>query len=123
MCDGQYRSRYGREGRARDEGGRSIERQQRRCLRHSRPHWFDSRRAGGVSSPMMRTVVACLMLALPFAVLANEPAPPEKFFLVQFTVGEAWAAEKAPHEQAHFAEYSANLKRLRTEGKLVLGGR
>ena len=71
----------------------------------------------------MRTIAACLMLALSLALLANEPAPPEKFFLVQFTVGDAWVAEKAPHEQAHFAEHSANLKRLRTAGKLLLGGR
>ena len=71
----------------------------------------------------MRTIIACLMLALPLALHANEPTSPEKFFLVQFTLGEAWVADKAPNEQAHFAEHSANLKRLRTEGKLLLGGR
>jgi len=72
---------------------------------------------------MMRTILACLMLALPLSLHANEPVQPEKFFLVQFTVGPAWVPDKAPHEQAHFAEHSANLKRLRTEGKLLLGGR
>src|SRR5687767_7636179 len=67
----------------------------------------------------MRIIALSLLLALSFAVHADE----EKLFLVQFTVGEAWVKEKAPQEQAYFAEHSANLKRLRTEGKLLLGGR
>ncbi len=54
-----------------------------------------------------------------FSAAADE----ERLFLVQFTVGEKWVKEKAPQEQAFFAEHSANLKRLRTEGKLLLGGR
>jgi uncharacterized protein YciI len=65
----------------------------------------------------MKIIVACLVLGLSFSARADE------LFLVQFTVGEAWVKEKAPHEQAYFAEHSANLKRLRTEGKLLLGGR
>jgi uncharacterized protein YciI len=44
-------------------------------------------------------------------------------YLVQFTTGPAWVADKPPHEQQHFASHSANLKRLRTEEKLVLGAR
>lgn len=71
----------------------------------------------------MRILSALLLLTLSFGARAQEPAPTEKLFLVQFTVGESWVREKAPHEQAYFAEHSANLKRLRTEGKLVLGGR
>ena len=72
---------------------------------------------------MRIVVVTALLLALTVAAQAEEPAAGEKLFLVQFTVGEAWVKEKPPHEQAYFAEHSANLKRLRTEGKLLLGGR
>ena len=71
----------------------------------------------------MRVIVVCLLFALSGFVRAQEPIATEKFFLVQFTVGEAWVKEKPPHEQAYFADHSANLKRLRTEGKLLLGGR
>ncbi|MEK6373432.1 MAG: YciI family protein [Acidobacteriota bacterium] len=71
----------------------------------------------------MRIMAACLVLGLSFSARAEEPVAADKLFLVQFTVGEAWVKEKAPHEQAYFAEHSANLKRLRTEGKLLLGGR
>jgi uncharacterized protein YciI len=71
---------------------------------------------------VMRSLIAWLILAS-FAVHAETPPAGEKLFLVQFTVGDAWAKEKAPQEQAYFAEHSANLKRLRTEGKLLLGGR
>src|SRR5688572_4840252 len=71
----------------------------------------------------MRIVLACALLISTFAVGAEEPAATERLFLVEFTVGEKWVKEKAPHEQAYFAEHSANLKRLRTEGKLLLGGR
>lgn len=71
----------------------------------------------------MKIVVAWLLLSLPLSVLADEPPQVEKHFLVEFTTGEAWVAEKPAHEQAYFAEHSANLKRLRSEGKLILGGR
>ncbi len=71
----------------------------------------------------MRTIGVLLLLLSSVAARGEEAAPAPRFFLVQFTVGEAWAKDKAPHEQAYFAEHSANLKRLRTEGKLLLGGR
>ena len=68
----------------------------------------------------MRIASIALLLTV-FALSAA--ADDERLFLVQFTVGEKWVKEKAPNEQAFFAEHSANLKRLRTEGKLLLGGR
>jgi uncharacterized protein YciI len=44
-------------------------------------------------------------------------------FAVEFRTGPAWQADKPPNEQAHFREHSANLKRLRDAGLLVLGAR
>jgi uncharacterized protein YciI len=56
---------------------------------------------------------------------AQTPTTPVSAFLylVQFTTGPAWVKDKPPHEQLHFAAHSANLKRLRSEEKLVLGAR
>jgi len=44
-------------------------------------------------------------------------------FAVEFRVGSRWDASKAPHEQALFREHSANLKRLREAGHLIMGAR
>jgi len=61
---------------------------------------------------------------IPPAPASPAPAPPaQPLFLVEFTLGPAWAPDKAPHEQLHFREHSENLRRLRTEGRLVLGAR
>ncbi len=48
---------------------------------------------------------------------------PAAFFIVIFSLGEAWEKDKPAHEQLYFKEHSANLKRLRQEKKLLLGGR
>lgn len=71
----------------------------------------------------MRSLIACVIVASSLGLHAETPPAAEKLFLVQFTVGDAWSKEKAPAQQPYFAEHSANLKRLRTEGKLLLGGR
>ena len=44
-------------------------------------------------------------------------------FAVEFKTGPGWDASKAPGEQAHFRDHSANLKKLRDQGSLVLGAR
>ncbi|MEK7729245.1 MAG: hypothetical protein AAB354_12590 [candidate division KSB1 bacterium] len=48
---------------------------------------------------------------------------PAEFFIAFFALGEAWQKEKPAHEQLYFKEHSANLKRLRQEKKLLIGGR
>lgn len=48
---------------------------------------------------------------------------PAALFVVTFSLGEAWEKDKPAHEQLYFKEHSANLKRLRQEKKLLLGGR
>lgn len=48
---------------------------------------------------------------------------PAQFFVVLFSLGEAWQKDKPAQEQLYFKEHSANLKRLRQEKKLLIGGR
>jgi len=50
-------------------------------------------------------------------------AEPQTLFLVQFSTGPGWVADKPPHEQLHFAAHSANLRRLRDAGLLLVGAR
>jgi uncharacterized protein YciI len=50
-------------------------------------------------------------------------APPLRTFAVEFRTGPAWEGGKTPQEQKHFADHSANLRKLRSEGRIVLGGR
>lgn len=67
---------------------------------------------------------ACL--ALPAAsqsasqpVLAAEPS----LFAIEIRVGAKWDHTKPPQEQAYFREHSANLRRMREAGILVMGAR
>ena len=50
-------------------------------------------------------------------------AVPQMLFVAIYSLGPAWKADKPAHEQAHFKEHSANLKKLRTEKKIILGAR
>jgi uncharacterized protein YciI len=70
----------------------------------------------------MRLVTAVVLLLLcTFA--ADADGKDEQFFIVEFTIGEAWVKEKPANQQPYFAEHSANLKRMRAEGRLLVGGR
>ena len=51
-----------------------------------------------------------------------EPAEPS-LFAIEITVGPGWDSSKPPNAQAFFAEHSANLRRLRESGQLILGAR
>ena len=48
---------------------------------------------------------------------------PDPLFAVEIRTGPRWDHAKPAHEQAHFREHSANLKKLRDGGHLVLGAR
>lgn len=54
---------------------------------------------------------------------ATAPAVDLPLYAVQVRVGDKWDASKPPQEQALFREHSANLKRLRDAGHLVMGAR
>ena len=53
---------------------------------------------------------------------ASRPWGPGIFAIV-FRTGPAWDPAKRPVEQPYFAEHSHNLRNLRLEGRLLLGGR
>lgn len=50
-------------------------------------------------------------------------AEPLSLFAIQVRVGPKWDPAKAANEQALFHEHSANLKRLRDAGHLIMGAR
>lgn len=54
---------------------------------------------------------------------AETSVPPATLFAVEFRTGKNWDKAKRPLEQAYFREHSANLKRLRDTGRLVVGAR
>ena len=54
---------------------------------------------------------------------ATPSAAPTKLFAIEIKTGTSWDAAKPAHEQAFFREHSANLKKLRDQGSLVLGAR
>ena len=54
---------------------------------------------------------------------APPAAPTAKLFAVTFRTGPAWEAGKPPGEQRHFKDHSANIGKLKSEGRLVVGGR
>ena len=54
---------------------------------------------------------------------AQGSAPDAPLFAVEFRTGPGWDPAKSAAEQAHFREHSANLARLRKEGRVVVGAR
>ncbi len=58
------------------------------------------------------------------AAAESQPDPAElRLFAIEITVGPGWDSSKPPNAQAFFAEHSANLRRLREAGVLVMGAR
>jgi hypothetical protein len=60
---------------------------------------------------------------VPEAPRAAAAAAEPLLFAVEIKTGPRWDASKAPNEQAGFREHSANLRRLRETGALVMGAR
>ncbi|MET0556589.1 MAG: YciI family protein [Vicinamibacteria bacterium] len=71
---------------------------------------------------MMLLALACA-LAQAASPAAPAPARANDVFAATFRTGPAWDQAKAPQDQAHFAAHSQNLRALRAEGRLLLGGR
>jgi uncharacterized protein YciI len=75
----------------------------------------------------MRTLIV-VMAALLAQVGPQSPAPgpapaPAALFAVVFRTGPAWDAAKPPAAQPGFKDHSANIMRLKSEGRLLIGGR
>ena len=54
---------------------------------------------------------------------SDKTEPELHLFAVEVRVGPNWDNAKAPGEQAFFSEHSANLKRHRDAGHIVMGAR
>jgi len=54
---------------------------------------------------------------------ATPPPATRPLFAVELRTGARWDHARPAQEQAHFREHSANLRRLRDEGHIVLGAR
>ena len=75
--------------------------------------------------PVILTIVLCACLSL--AQSADRPpqqtAQTKQYFIAIFSRGTAWEDAKPAHEQIGFKEHSENLRRLRAEKRLAIGGR
>ena len=74
----------------------------------------------------MRRVLfaAVLLLAAPLSLpVAQETPQAKKYFIAIFSRGPAWDASKPANEQVGVKEHSDNLRRLRTEKRIPVGGR
>lgn len=56
-------------------------------------------------------------------ILPDSAAVKKMLFIAIFSLGPSWQTDKPAHEQAYFKEHSANLKKLRTEKKILVGAR
>jgi uncharacterized protein YciI len=64
-----------------------------------------------------------IVLVLACSAAATQNTTSANAFAVRFQPGAAWDKSKTPADQMGFASHSANLQRLRKEGRIVLGGR
>jgi hypothetical protein len=71
----------------------------------------------------MKRLHAALLACYGLLACVGLAAQTDTLFAVRFTTGPNWDSSKSPNAQAHFAEHSANLSRLRKEGVLVIGAR
>ena len=53
----------------------------------------------------------------------QQPAPAKQYFIAIFSRGTAWDDKKPANEQTGFKEHGENLRRLRAEKKIPIGGR
>jgi hypothetical protein len=53
----------------------------------------------------------------------QQTAPAKQYFIAIFSRGPAWDEAKPANEQIGFKEHSDNLRRLRSEKKISIGGR
>lgn len=76
-------------------------------------------------SPLTLVVALFALSPAPSSTAQAAPAAGEVRlqFAVEIRVGPAWDPARPVAEQAHFADHSANLRRLREAGHLVLGAR
>ncbi len=70
-----------------------------------------------------RLRLAALVALLPAPLFAQAAPAASRMFAVVIRTGPAWDKTVPPGQQKHFKEHSQNIARLRSEGRLKLGGR
>jgi uncharacterized protein YciI len=80
-----------------------------------------------VSAALRTAAIAAVSLAIAGSVSLAEqgasPPPTPALFVVLFRTGPAWDKARPPNAQPFMAEHSANLRALREEKRIPLGGR
>ncbi|MDM4768093.1 YciI family protein [Pelomonas sp. SE-A7] len=72
---------------------------------------------------LMMAGLLALGSGLAMAQAASAPAASVPLFAVEFRTGPGWDKNKPYQEQAEVRAHSANLKKLRDQGSLVMGAR
>lgn len=78
---------------------------------------------GGAQSGANSPHLAAANALLPAWGAAEIAPPAARLFAVVFRIGPAWDKTLPPPQQKHFKDHSQNLARLRSEGRMKLGGR
>jgi hypothetical protein len=66
---------------------------------------------------------ACCVMAQSSTTPSQQTASAKQYFIAIFSRGPAWDVAKQANEQIGFKEHSDNLRRLRAEKKISIGGR
>lgn len=66
---------------------------------------------------------ACCAMAQTSTTPLQQTPPARQYFIAIFSRGPAWDNAKPANEQIGFKEHSENLRRLRSEKKISIGGR
>ena len=74
-------------------------------------------------SVILTIVLCCLSLAQSADRPAQQTAQAKQYFIAIFSRGTDWEDAKPANEQIGFKEHSENLRRLRAEKKIAIGGR
>jgi hypothetical protein len=77
---------------------------------------------------MISHVLLTMILGLTFSAVQPAAPPPQEpaakqYFIAIFSRGPAWDESKPANEQTGFKEHGENLRRLRAEKRIPIGGR
>lgn len=70
----------------------------------------------------MKIIIATILATAALSLSATAQAA-DSLYIVTYTTGPSWDANKPPHEQLHFKDHSARLGQLRKEGIIRFGAR
>src|SRR5688572_33359417 len=76
-----------------------------------------------ISHVLLTMIVGLSLSAVQTAAPAAQEPAPKQYFIIILSRGPAWEDAKPANEQVGFKEHSENLRRLRTEKRIPIGGR